>query len=346
MCLESVVAWREAPATWTQAAHDWLATQTSEHTRRAYATALRQFVAFRLQCDVQLITVDDSGSAQLWHVTTADVVGWQQSLRARRLSAATVNARLLALSSFINFCVGHMAIVDQAWMTTHPLLHHNPVEQIAPLPVPTAPRPALSVAQVRVLLGACDQMTVVGARDFALLATHLLTGQYSSSVRTLRWGDLRGGGGDVLVTWTHTDGCTQEEFLHPAVYAAICHYLIVAGRWERIRREEFLFTPLSDAARRFPHVDTPDLTQPLSQQRVNTIIKGRARAAGLDPRLVTTRTLRRTAVTQLVKSGGARLDELARILHHNSVRTTRAYLSQPQMASSQLWTSVGAAYGL
>jgi len=318
----------------------------SGHTQAAYETALRQFLGFWLHRNGTGAALAEVATAQLWRVSSSDMRSWQRALRESGLAPKTVNARLGALSSFFAFCARDVAWTDQAREVHKTLLQVNPCDAVKPLRVQRQPRVALDVAQVRALLRACDRTRVSGARDYALLCGYLLTGNRNSELRTLRWGDLRREGEDVLYRWVGKGGKCSEELLHPAVYAAIGDYLRMAGRLGDITEDDYVFTALTDAAGRFPHVARADLARPISRQRVNQIVKARARDAGIEPGLVSTHTLRRTAARRYFEVSGNDLDETAKMLHHSNLNVTQVYLNQPERASREIWKSVAALYGL
>ena len=339
-----IALWRESAETWRAAAQGWLAATGSEHTRRAYAAALAQFLAHWLRREA---TLDDVATAQLWRVNSADARAWQRALRSDGLAATTINARLAALSSFFGFCATEMIYTDQAREVHKPLLTVNPCATVKRLPVTRAPRVALSVEQVRALLRACDRTTAPGLRDYALLLGYLLTGQRNSELREWRWGDLHEDADGLRVyAWQGKGGKSAVEALHPAVHAAIVAYLRAVGRLETMQDEEFIFIALNDAAERLPHVEAGDTPTALSRQRVNQIVKRCARKAGLRAEMVTVHTLRRTSARRFYEASDFDLDETAKALHHSSTATTRVYLNQPERGAREIWESVAALYGL
>jgi integrase len=339
-----IALWRESAETWRAAASAWVAAAGSEHTRRAYEAGLGRFLTHWLRREA---TVADVAAAQLWRVSSADVRAWQRALRAEGLAATTVNARLAALSSFFTFCATEMVYTDQAREVHKPLLTVNPCAAVKRLPVLRSPRVALSIDQVRALLRACDRTTTAGLRDYALLLGYLLTGQRNSELRVLRWGDLREDEAGHVYAWAGKGGKSAVEALHPAVYAALTAYLRAAGRLADIQPEDYIFTALTAAAERLPHVEAAaGEARPLSRQRVNQIVKRLAGKAGLRAEMVTVHTLRRTSARRFYEASDFDLDETAKALHHSNTATTRVYLNQPERGAREIWNSVAALYGL
>ena len=339
-----VAAWRQSPETWRSAVEGWLAFG-SVNTRSAYATALKQFL-MHLGCtgDGRPLYEEVTG-AQLWRVTTADIRAWQQAMKTARLSPATINSKVAAVSSFFRFCQEQVVFVDQVHDIHAPLLTMNPAATVPRLTVSHSPTVSLSMEQVRALLQVPNRKTVRGRRTYALLLAYLLTGQQTSDIRTLRWGEIRREGDAVLYRW-QGKGESGEERLHPAVYAAITAYLQATGRLQTIGPDEYIFTPLdAEVARRFGYRQVRE-NSPISRQRVNQIVKAAARRAGLRADLITAQTLRRTAARRYYDLSGYDLDETAKMLHHSSVATTRVYLSQPEWETGTIWESVATLYGV
>jgi integrase len=122
--------------------------------------------------------------------------------------------------------------------------------------------------------------------------------------------------------------------------------LRAAGRLADIQPEDYIFTALTDAAERLPHVTAAETAQPLSRQLVNQIVKRLAGKAGLRAEMVTVHTLRRTAARRFYEASDFDLDETAKALHHSNTATTRVYLNQPERGAREIWNTVAALYGL
>jgi integrase len=336
-----VVAWRKDAGTWSEALEAWLAATGSEHTRAAYATALRQFIVWR--GGEAATTIAD---ARPWSLTASQVRAWRDALLKQGLARSTVNARLAALGSFFSFCQQQFVYVDEDLLLRRSLVDTSPVDGVERLKVKPRPRVALEPEQVRALLSAQPRHSVVGLRNRALLLCYLLTGRRNSEIRTLTWGDLREEGERVFYRWQGKRGKGGERELPRPAYAALLAYLQAAGRLESIEDDDYLFTSLEDVASRFEHVDAAAMEQPLTAQRVNQIVKAAAKAAGLKDDLITCHTLRRTAGRRFYEESGHDLDKTQWMLDHGSPATTAIYLNQPRVESAEVWQSIAEMYGL
>ena len=89
---------------------------------------------------------------------------------------------------------------------------------------------------------------MLGARNYALILTYLMTGYRNVEVVSMRWGSIKAHShlpGSWLFDWAGKGGRSQVDPLPDRVYGAIVHYLKIAGRrLEEMQPEEYIFTPL------------------------------------------------------------------------------------------------------
>lgn len=130
---------------------EWLANLTNPQTRRAYETAMGDFVRFAG------INRPDEFRA----VTRAHVIAWRDELVRRGSGGSTVRHRLSSLASLFEY------LCDQNAVT------HNPVKGVARPKVESSEgrTPALGDHQARKLLDAPDAGTLTSRRDRAILST-------------------------------------------------------------------------------------------------------------------------------------------------------------------------------
>jgi site-specific recombinase XerD len=246
--------WPGAYEQWLDGGWNSRCQAVSSHTRRAYRRAVNEFRAFIGE------------QYPMWRVTASQVAGWQNAMRSRDLSAATISLRLAGLSSLFDF------LVDQFPL----LVTCNPVESIQRPQI--SPRKSRGLAQdeAQALLRRINRSTVAGLQDYALVITLLDTGWLSSRVAHLKWSDLLG------------------DELPDSARAAIWAYLQAAGRIGTMGDGNYVFVALSDVAGRLPNVKDLDRAKPLSGTMISRIVKKCARRAGLDESRINTHTLRFT----------------------------------------------------
>ncbi|MEW5873059.1 MAG: tyrosine-type recombinase/integrase [Chloroflexota bacterium] len=96
------------------------------------------------------------------------------------------------------------------------------------------------------LLGTVDRETsVVGKRDYALLALQLESGQTPARVRELRWGQLEVEGRQAWVSWKRGRKARREA-LGQACWEAMADYLEASGRMGQMKAPDFVFAPLAE----------------------------------------------------------------------------------------------------
>jgi len=189
---------------------EWFANLGNASTRRAYETALQDFVRFTgIQQPEEFRTV-----------TRAHVIAWRDDLVRRALSATTIRHRLSALASLFDY------LCDQNAVT------HNPVKGVKrPVPETTEGKtPALGDAQARRLLAAPTGDTVKAKRDRAILATllyHALRRDELCKLKVRDYAQERRGVPHLKVSGK--GGKTRYLPFHPAASGLIAEYLEAAG---------------------------------------------------------------------------------------------------------------------
>ncbi len=330
---------------WAKAFQEWLATDRRGRPRpastvAAYTAAWRDF---RLCCPVAP-----------WRITPADVKAWLTDMRERAvdpavargliragrrqdhigLSAGTQAQYLAAVSSFYTFCANYPIPWPDG--SSRPLFDGvNPVKAHGvprPAPKPFADAAYLNPEQLRTLLNtiatwakAAPARNLQGLRDYALFTAYVLTGGRSAEIRLMQWADLRQQAGRTYYHWSNKGKSGWDE-LPPPAWDAIRTYLQLAGRLGSSQPTDYIFTPLSDSATRFGHIQDHDWTQnrPLSGHEVGRLLKKYGELAGFDARQLHVHTLRHSAY-MLYTEGGVDVRFCSKLLHHGSLATTSHY---------------------
>jgi len=115
---------------------------------------------------------------------------WQAELERRRLSAATIYARVSRVSSFYEWALSDPDLCRE--------IPRNPVHLArpkAPRAYQTESTQALSDEEVKALFAVAkakaDAGDIVGKRDYAMLLFFFATGMRRSEVMRLRWRDVK-----------------------------------------------------------------------------------------------------------------------------------------------------------
>jgi site-specific recombinase XerD len=170
----------------------------SHKTHVAYSSTIAQFrAALRAQgLDLDTLARDDGyGRNQRRDITLIAQAFASFSARGKAITPATFNQRLAVLSSFYDYA------------KAYDFLDHNPIDAIDRQKVqPYAKARALPPASTNTALKGIDRATLLGARDYALLAVFLQTGRRLSEVASLRWENITILDDLVTLTFEHCKG--------------------------------------------------------------------------------------------------------------------------------------------
>lgn len=322
---------------WIKGRDAWLHQTTSPHTRRSYEHGTVAWMEF-------LATLrDDEGlTVKLWQVTSEHVRLWQEAMAASGAKPGTINQRLAACSSWYSFMVNERALVDgyeiTAFMDRSGRTRGNPfrgsnIKRAKGERYKGARKLKSSETDklLRHLGGRID--TLLGARNYALILTYLMTGYRNVEVVSMRWGSIKAHSqepGKWLFDWAGKGGRSQVDPLPDRVYGAIVHYLKAAGRrLEEMQPEEYIFTPLvtHNMANLKNYKEDAALGH-LSTNQAERILKTALRQAGVkNPEAVRVHDLRHTFAVQFYDKKKD-IRALQERLHHKSLATTDIYVRE------------------
>jgi len=272
---------------------EWFANLGNKATRRAYKTALQDFMHF-----AGIVQPDEFRS-----VTRAHVIAWRDHLVGRELSSQTVRHRLAALSSLFEYLCERNAVT------------HNPVKGVKRPAVESAEgkTPALADHQARQLLDAPTGDTLKAQRDRAMLATLLYHGLRRDELCRLKVRDFKQDRRGVPhLKVSGKGGKTRYVPLHPAAGTLVMEYLEVAGHAGEVGGA--LFRPLHSGR-------AQGAAAAITTDAVYKIV--RAYSAGLGFR-GSAHALRATAATNALDHQ-ADIAKVQEWLGHANIATTRIY---------------------
>lgn len=215
---------------------------------------------------------------------------------------------------------------------TSPYGHSRPLsaKQLARMWEAIGPTPGeTSLARAEQMTPLAQGPALVAARDRALFRFFMYTGRRAAEVARLRWRDIEDHGGVYTFRWTGKGAKTDTQALPADAYWELVCWAKAAGRWPAAP-EDFVFVavqPGSVAA--FGHEPDPD--RPISTGQINNVVKKLARRAGIDPTQVHTHTLRHSFVHIYDTTRPGDLNELRKIVGHESLATLTIYLNSPAM---------------
>ena len=263
------------------------------HTRRAYARAVAEFLAW----------CEGRGIASLGAVQPLHVAAWVEELTQAR-SAPTAKLRLAAVRRLFDWLViGQVVPVNPAASVRGPAHSQK-----------RGKTPVLAPDEARQLLDGIDTSTPAGLRDRALIALMVFSFARVGAALGMRvedvyvqqrrlWVRLREKGGK-----RHEMPChhTLEDYLH--AYLDGCELTDDA--------KGPLFRTIGRGTGRLT-------ATPLRQADAYAMIGRRAAAVGIATK-IGNHTFRATGITAYLKNGG-QLETAAAMANHSSTRTTQLY---------------------
>lgn len=342
--IEPTVEFYVAPAgdqrltTWQQCRDAWLnaiqrRARGSTNTRRAYEHDYNQFFAFY---DLWIGPAGDIG-LKPWQVGGAHVELWIESLHKAGLTESTINRKLAALSSFYNYASYKFTIPDadrSRALWTQP----NPFRIPDRVPVDAYGRsvyPSLDdvTAILRTIANDVNLSPLQRHRDIALLGGLFFTTRRVSEWTALTWGAIHDTGEGVWFDYRYKGGKMKRQAIPALVWNWVRTYLTLDGRYGKQQPPDYIFLATTATANRFRtragvggqvRSGYDPARQPISNHRVNDLLKKYGRRAGIADDLLHAHGLRHAGARARL-ADGADLHELKDILGHGSIAITQIY---------------------
>lgn len=283
----------------------------SDHTAKCYGADLQQFSDFLLgrptekagngHADEEPADPTPEQYATLHEkilkMDTFEIRGYLAHLAERQYSRATMARKLATLRSFYKF------LMRRGCVTANPVAPIRTPKQEKRLPK------CLTIDDVRKLLSAPDDGSLLGTRDRAMLETLYSTGVRVSELVDMNLEDVDLGGGII-----HIRGKGKKERIAP-VGSSACEAI---QRYLRVRQacpKSGSFDPKALYVNKHG--------KRLSTRSVRRKLDKYLLEAGLDPS-VSPHTLRHTFATHMLNNG-ADLRAVQELLGHQSLSTTQIY---------------------
>jgi site-specific recombinase XerD len=263
------------------------------HTRRAYALAVKDFLAW----------CEDAGVRSIAQVQPLHVAAWVE-LQTREHADPTVKLRLAAVRHLFDWLVmGQVVPVNPAASVRGP--RHI---------VKSGKTPVLEPEEARALLDSIDVTTPAGLRDRALIGLMVYSFARIGAALGMKVEDVFTQKRRLWVRLREKGGKQHEMPCHHNLETYLHTYIEGAGLAEDLKGP--LFRTIGRG--------TGILTRtPLPQANAYAMIGRRATAAGVETR-VGNHSFRATGITAYLKNGGT-LESAAAMANHASTRTTQLY---------------------
>jgi integrase/recombinase XerC len=265
----------------------------NKHTRRAYAQAVREFLAW----------CEDVGVASIVDVRPLHVAAYIEQLMKTH-SAPTVKQRLAAIRHLFD------------WLVTGQVMPVNPAASVRG-PAHSVKRgktPVLVPEEARQLLDAINVTTPIGLRDRALIGLMVYSFARVGAALAMKVEDVYVQNRRLWVRLNEKGGKHHEMPCHHNLEAYLHAYIDGCGL--AADPKGVLFRTIGRG--------TNKLTEtPLPQANAYLMIRRRAAAADIETK-IGNHTFRATGITAYLKNGGT-LEKAAAMANHSSTRTTQLY---------------------
>lgn len=263
------------------------------HTRRAYARAAGDFLAWCAGAGVTSITA----------VQPLHVAAWIE-LQAATLSAPTVKQRLAAIRHLFD------------WLVTGQIVPHNPAASVRGPnhSARSGKTPVLEASEARQLLDSIDVSTPAGLRDRALIGLMVFSFARVGAALSMRVGDVYVQQRRLWIRLREKGG---------KAHAMPCHHTLEAYLHAYLDESGLTADPKGPLFRTIARGTGQLSTTPLPQANAYAMVRRRAVAAGIATK-IGNHTFRATGITAYLKNGGT-LENAAAMANHASTRTTQLY---------------------
>lgn len=241
-------------------------------------------------------------------------------IRNGSLSENTINQRLAILSSFYTFCCKWN---DQVV---------NPIERYCKYEKRNVHdrAHAIEIDTIDQAMQEIDRTTLIGKRNYALLALALTTGRRASELVRLTWNDIRIYGKKMEVTWIACKGNkTMKDILGDSTRDILIEWLIAFYKTD--------LGTLDNNAPIFVSLSHNGYGKQMSTQAVSNICE---KHLGTSKVHATRHTF---AITS--EKAGASLSEIGERLGHESLKTTSEYMKTLHSAENKHVGKIEKLYG-
>lgn len=321
MTNEIVVQIPATPAISTELAASWLRDVAgTAATNATYIKGLRRLAEYFRAKNISTPTREDFWSYREY---LGEKILDKNGNKKDRYAPATRNLYLTVARRFFDFLKAEGVLAD------------NPATRVKGYKTGSLhKKSALAPADVKKILASIDTSTLVGKRNFALVALMATCGLRRVEVIRANVEDINFSGGQAKLHVQGKGKSDRAEFvvLPSGVYEAIAEYLQARGDVDD-SAPLFASTGRNGGGRM---VDTS----------VSRLVKSIFVAAGIDVKQmnVSCHSLRHSAATVALASG-ANLLEVQQLLRHKSISVTQIYLDELAAAANTAARRAAAAYG-
>lgn len=292
-----------------------------------YEVALRTFFEF--------LVATKLGSPK--EVTRTHLTSYIEYLRTQRKADRTIVNYCAAASSFFEFLARPFDTKGTALIQTNPWKGMR-----GALPVVNAYQKASNLREFTMpeylkMIATCDQRTVIGKRDYAIMTLTLWTVRRRQEIGRLLFEDFIDEDGKTYTRFIQKGGKQIKIELTIPVVTSVRQYWAASGRVMKHRSPAWIAT--TDAGKylnRARNLIVKEGEQPLSASALDAMIKSRGDQAGLDPLVVNIHMhgLRHLGA-RMLRAMKVDLKEIKERLGHADLKTTDIYLGSMDTIGSE-----------
>ena len=263
----------------------------NKSTRRAYETAVRQFLGW---CESNKLTLPKvmPGHVGLY-------------FREHEGSLATKKQHMSGVRRFFNILVErHICLLNPALAA-----------ETERYEVVEGKTPEITVKQIRRLLPSIDTRSLVGVRDKTAICILMYTAARAGAVARLTRGDYQGEPGSRKLRFHEKGGKSREIAVRHDLEQMIDAYLASSGLQDASNGSP-LFRPAVRRENRFAG-------RPLKENDMCRMVKRRMKKAGL-PGDLSAHSFRVATITNLIGQG-IPIEDVQQLAGHKDARTTKLY---------------------
>ena len=276
---------------------DWLKRSRSPHTKRMYrsnVTAFFELLGYELTPDVlaQFLLLDSHQAFEL-------VSQYHGSLVARKLAPATINQKLAAIKSLVNYA------------SSAGKCHYTLVNIKAEKLTSYRDTSGIRLDQFKLMMGAVDTDTIKGLRDRAILLLLWGNALRRSEIANCDIKDYSQGMGELVITGKGKIGQPETISLGKTAIAAI-------DKWLVARIDYIPDAPL------FCAVHKGYWGNRLHTHSIYKLVQKYAKAAGID-KVMSPHRIRHSSITEALNLTNGDVRKVQKLSRHSNLNTLMIY---------------------
>jgi len=315
----------------------YLLTIDNESTREQYRSIIDHFARFT--ANVRNITpLDALGiDISLWRedlIRTGGVAGAPSGktlVRYEPNGKASVHKKVSVLSAFYKF------LQTPGLDGTPPLVTYNPVDALHKrFKIEKYGRSKkISLETLKKIIKEIDLRSLKGLRDYSLIYGFFITGRRNREWLRLQWSQINFNTDPVTFKCIRKGQKDTIDELPDELLKVLITYL--SKRWgedflDTIDGETYLFTAMPGRGGSRQIIEP---NNPLTERSMLRILKGYAKAAGLDETTITVHSIRHLHAQSYLEAG-ADVEEIRARMGHAGLATTQRYLSSFESGKNRL----------